>query len=98
MNKENEAKALINDLLTAELVANASLHIKNVIYRIDRGVLVANSHVVITAQTRAVLFSEIQGYIKKLHGEHVPLYSLPITQANDSFDALIRNHTKKILV
>ena len=96
MNKENEAKELISVLLKTEMVANASLDVKNVSYRLEGGSVNACSHVVITAQTKAMLFSEIESYVEMNYDEHVPVYSLPITQANDSFDALIRTHTKKI--
>ena len=96
LNKENEAKELISVLLKSELVANASLDVKNVSYRLEKGSLIASSHAVITAQTKAMLFSEIEAYIKNIYGELLPIYSLPITQANNSFDDLIRNHTKKI--
>lgn len=92
----NEATVLVNSLLEEGLIANASIDNDNTSYRIENNKIVKNVNCVITAQTKALLFSLIDKYIKENYGEHVQIYSLPITQANSSFDTLIRTNTKKI--
>lgn len=96
LDKKHDAQALVNSLLKDELIANASIDRDNVSYRMENGVCVNNINSVITAQTKALLFSHIEKLIKEQYGESIPIYSLPITQANGSFDSLIRTNTQKI--
>jgi uncharacterized protein involved in tolerance to divalent cations len=92
----NEAKELISELLLEGLVAHASIDHENDSYKLVDGAVTKEVNFVITAQTKALLFSEIDSLIKKKLGDQVPIYSLPITQANDSFDRWIRANTRKI--
>jgi uncharacterized protein involved in tolerance to divalent cations len=91
-----EAKSLIHDMLHEGLVAHASIDHENDSYKIVDGSVVKEVNFVVTAQTKALLFSEIDTMVKGKLGDQVPIYSLPITQANDSFDRWIRANTRKI--
>ncbi len=96
LDKLNEAKELVDLLLKNELIANASIDNDNVSYRLIQGDLHKTVNSVITAQTKSMLFSTIVKLIEEKYGENVVIYSMPITQANASFDELIRNHTNRI--
>jgi len=87
---------LVANLLEQKLIANASIDKDNVSYRFDGSSINAVVETVITAQTKAMLFSQIDTLVKEKHGDNVPVFSQPITQTNPSFDALIRNHTLKV--
>lgn len=96
LDKINDAKKFVEILLRDGLIANASIDDDNISYRIENNEMVKNVNCVITAQTKALLFSQIEKFIKEKYGGNVQIYSLPITQANNSFDSLIRSNTKKI--
>jgi uncharacterized protein involved in tolerance to divalent cations len=96
LNQVNEAKELIDTLLLEDLIANASIDISNVSYSKENGSIVKNVNTVITAQTKSMLFSSIVSVVSEKYGTEVPIFSMPITQANSSFDHIIREHTKKI--
>lgn len=96
LDKVNNAKDLVEILLKDGLIANASIDNDNISYRIENDTMIKNVNCVITAQTKSLLFSLIENYINERYGFHVQIYSVPITQANNSFDTLIRNSTKKI--
>lgn len=96
LDRKHDAQALVNNLLKEELIANASIDRDNVSYRRENGTFVKNINTVITAQTKALLFSYIEKLVREQCGEDIPIYSLPITQVNGSFDAFIRTNTKKI--
>lgn len=51
---------------------------------------------VITAQTKAMLFSQIDNFLKEKYSDDVPIFSLPLTQVSHAFDSLIRSKTQKI--
>lgn len=95
LDKINNAKDLVALLLEEGLIANASIDHDNIYYLKKEGKIQKTVNSVITAQTKAILFSEVTEFIRLHYGEHVPVYSLPITQANHSFDDLIRENTKK---
>lgn len=95
LDSENEAKEIVSELLMEKLIANASIDFDNVSYSLQNGEIKKSINSVITAQTKSLLFSQIEKMIHEKHGEHVPIFSMPITQANNSFDALIRNSTLK---
>lgn len=96
LDKKHDASELVNMLLKGELVANASIDLDNVSYRSENGQVVQSVNNVITGQTKALLFSQIERIVREKYGDKTALYSLPITQANSYFDALIRNATLKI--
>lgn len=96
LDKKHDATRLVNLLLQEELVANASIDIDNISYRVENNQIVQSTNNVITAQTKALLFSLIEKLIKEKYGDDTSIYSLPITQANYYFDMFIRSNTKKI--
>lgn len=95
LDRSNDAYEMANMLLMAGLVANASIDEDNISYHLAGNKIVKSINSVVTAQTKSLLFSQIDALIKKEYGDQVPVYSIPITQANDKFDALIRNNTIK---
>jgi uncharacterized protein involved in tolerance to divalent cations len=95
-DKISVARNLVALLLKNELVANASIDKNNTIYRLANKKVIKKTNIVITTQTKSLLFSHIEKLIKDKYGDQIPIYSVPITQANHSFDVLIRSNTKKI--
>ncbi len=95
LEQAKEAQEVVNELLALKLIANASIDIDNVSYRLADDRIERSIHSVITAQTKSLLFSQIERLIQEKHGENVPIFSMPITQANHTFDDLIRNSTIK---
>lgn len=95
LNEENEANVLVETLLMEGLIANASIDTDNISYRIENNKMVMNVNCVNTVQTKSLFFSQIENWIKEKYGDDVQIYSVPITQANHSFDTLIRTNTKK---
>jgi uncharacterized protein involved in tolerance to divalent cations len=93
LNHQTNAKVLIKNLLAQKLIANASIDINNEVYKLEGEELVSNKIIVVTAQTKSMLFSQIEKYIAATYGEDIPIYSMPIMQANHSFDHLIRSTT-----
>ena len=96
LDKINEAKELIDSLLKLELIANASIDTDNVSYKMENGEVVQTINNVITAQTKSLLFHELEIFIKEKYSNHVPIYCIPIINSNLAFDDFIRNNTKKI--
>jgi uncharacterized protein involved in tolerance to divalent cations len=93
LKSQTDAKDLIKKLIFEQLIANASIDFNNKIYRLEGNELISNSITVITAQTKSILFSQIEKFIATHYGEDIPIYSTPIMQANQSFDHLIRTTT-----
>lgn len=91
--KLDDAKMLINELLNASLIANASIDANNISYMLKDGDIQTKVYVVVTAQTKNLLFSQVEKVVSEKFGERVLMYSLPITNANIYFDQQIRNLT-----
>jgi uncharacterized protein involved in tolerance to divalent cations len=91
--KLDEAQILINQLLNESLIANASIDSNNVSYMLKEGVIQTKIYAVVTAQTKNLLFSQIEKIVAEKFGDRVLMYSLPITNANIYFDQEIRNKT-----
>jgi uncharacterized protein involved in tolerance to divalent cations len=96
LNAENEAKELVDLLFKDDLIANASIDVSNDSYSKVNNEIVKKTNTVITAQTKGLLFSEIEKVVVEKYGANIPIFTLPITQANHRFDDIIRNSTKKI--
>jgi uncharacterized protein involved in tolerance to divalent cations len=91
--KLDEAQMLINQLLSESLIANASIDSNNISYMLKEGVIQTKIYAVVTAQTKNLLFSQIEHIVAEKFGDSVLMYSLPITNANIYFDQEIRNKT-----
>lgn len=90
-----QAEDIVFELLKDNLIANASIDVDNTSYCIKNNEIVKTVYSVITAQTKSLLFSSIEQIVEDKYGKDIHIYSLPITQANTSFDSLIRNSTIK---
>jgi len=95
LDSDSEAHKLVSDLLTNRLVASASIDSNNAYYTILEGQVCETIHTVITAQTKANLFSSIENFVTEKIGIQPPIFSLPITQSNDNFADDIRSRTKQ---
>lgn len=93
LEESSHAEELVNGLLKSGLAASASIDSDNSYYEINDGTVNKTTHTVITAQTKALLFSKIELFVINMIGTEVPMYSLPITQANQFFDQYIRKRT-----
>jgi len=96
LDNTHSAKEFVNILLSKGLIANASIDSNNVSYRMENSEIIENLNSVITVQAKSLLFSKVDKFIKEKYGSHVPIFSLPITQASESFDTMIRGNTLKI--
>ncbi len=94
LDRSEKAKDLVNDLLENRLVASASIDSDNEYFTIIDDQVTKTIHTVITAQTKANLFSKVSDFIVQKHGIDPPIFSLPITQTNDSFADDIRSKTE----
>jgi uncharacterized protein involved in tolerance to divalent cations len=79
-----------------DLIAHASIDKDNhSIIKID-GKITEQTNLVITAQSKALLFNDILDFIEKNGIENTKVYSVPITQCNENFSDIIRKNTLKI--
>ncbi len=66
------AQHLVEDLLKEQLFANVTIDKENVSYKIENGEIVTTIKTVITAQTKSLLFTQIDNFIKEKYGAHIP--------------------------
>lgn len=83
-------------LLKKRMVAKATIDIDNVTYLMKDDEILTKTNTVITAQTKSLLFSQIEKLVVEIYGSSIPIYSVPITQANEQFDKMVRDNTLKI--
>ena len=95
LHEINEAKELTDLLLREKLVAHANIDETNITYTVENDEIVRSVNSVITAQTKALLFSDIERFVIDMYGDKVQIFSMPITQSSHTFDSLIRNNTRK---
>jgi uncharacterized protein involved in tolerance to divalent cations len=95
LDEQHDPINLVGKLLHENLAAKATIDRENTSFFLDEGVLKTQTRNVLTLQTRALLFSEIQQFLMNEFQKEVPMYSLPITQANSAFSDFIRMNTKK---
>lgn len=93
---DKDAQELVVSLLEQKLIASASIDADNEYYTTKDDKISKASHTVITAQTKSLLFTQIEKYVNEKYGKDIPIFSIPITQVNDYFDTYIRKRTKKI--
>lgn len=96
LDKNHNPRKLVDLLLQKRLVAKATIDIDNVTYLLKDDEILTTTNTVITAQTKSLLFSQIEKLVVEIYGTSIPIYSVPITQANDQFDKLVRDNTLKI--
>ncbi len=95
LEESHDSRSLVDLLLKKQLVAKATIDVNNVTYLARDEEIHTQINTVITAQTRSILFSQIEKLIDEMYGGTIPVYSLPITQANTQFDRFIRENTLK---
>ncbi|MBK9671936.1 MAG: divalent cation tolerance protein CutA [Bacteroidetes bacterium] len=96
LDSEENAGKLVKGLIANDLLAHASIDIDNRSFSKIDGELFQQTNVVITGQTKALLFTPILEYISREGYENTKVYSLPITQCNGNFSEIIRQNTQKI--
>jgi uncharacterized protein involved in tolerance to divalent cations len=88
---EEMAKSIGESLLKNKLVAYISIDMNNHFYTIDKdNQLVAESHSVLKAMTRALLFAKVEEHIQNHFGEHIKIFATPIALSNQDFSNYIR--------
>jgi uncharacterized protein involved in tolerance to divalent cations len=95
LNSESDAEQLAIDLLKAKLVAHASIDIENKSFVYDNE-LIKEINFVVTVQTKALLFTAVEEYVKNHYGENIKIFSLPITQCNKAFYDYLLEHAVKV--
>jgi uncharacterized protein involved in tolerance to divalent cations len=93
LKKEHNAKTLIHDLLREKLISSASIDENNVHFSMQNDVLVEEIYWVITAQTKALLFNDINKFVATTINEETPIIAIPIVGSNRIFDELLRSKT-----
>lgn len=96
LNSQQEAHEVALSLLERNLAAHASIDMDNNSYGKINGKIVKQGIYVLTLQTKALLFDKIVTFTIEKCGSGVKIYSLPITQCNETFSEDIRSHTERI--
>ena len=96
IEKNQDPMPLVTKLLEEKWIANATIDVENESYRALDNQITKTINTVITCQTKSLHFSKIAKIVALINGEKTPIYSIPVTQSNNSFDILIRENTQKI--
>lgn len=94
LDNEADSESLVTNLLNQQLIAHASVDRDNNSFRKLNGLVVKETQYLITAQTRALLFTEVVKVVNSFTQGEAKIYSVPITQCTDSFSDFIRQQTK----
>jgi uncharacterized protein involved in tolerance to divalent cations len=94
VDSRKNARDMVIKLMEKKLLAHASIDKDNESFIRKDGKILEEENYVITAQTKALLFNEVVGYVAHLAGDTVKIFSVPITQCNKSFEERIRENTK----
>lgn len=95
LEKNHDAKYLVETLLKTKLIASASIDVNNASYQLVNDVCKENIYTVITVQSKALLFSEIVAHVESIAGKETPIYSTPIVGSNKTFDNIIKSKTSQ---
>ncbi len=93
LKKHHDAKAVVQQLLSDKLIASASIDENNIMYKMENGTFCEDVYNIITAQSKSLLFPEIEKVVQNTIGEETPINSLPIVGSNELFDYAIRTKT-----
>jgi hypothetical protein len=96
LRTEHDPKKMVELLLTERLIASASIDMNNISYKMKNGIICEEIYNVITAQSKAQLFSTIVDVAEKEIGESISINSVPIVGANGFFNETVVNLTKSI--
>ncbi len=93
LKKEINAIELVKHLLEEKLIASATIDENNVSYKLEDNNFSTVTKNVITAQSKALLFSEIAKAVETKIGFETPIYSIPIISSNTVFKSNIKSNT-----
>ncbi len=96
LTSEQDAESLVRALLREKLVAHASIDKENVSLMYENNQVVQKLEYLVTAQSKALLFNAIVDFVANNYGGNIKIYSLPITQCNETFSEVIRKQTKAV--
>ncbi len=96
LNKEEMATRCAQTLVKEKLVARASIDVNNKVLQNEGDLLITETICVITAQTKAILFTKIVEFIQTHFDKKASIFSTPLTQANDNLSHFIRENTQDI--
>lgn len=96
LDSQEDARELTYNLIDKGLFAHASIDKDNHSIQKTGDKITEQTYFVITGQTKALLFNSILYHVKQQGIENAKIYSVPITQCNETFGEMIRNNTLKI--
>lgn len=95
LDSQKDARLLVEGLLAADLLAHASIDKDNHSFMKTNGIITEQTSYVITGQSKALLFGDIVRYVEAHGKDNIRIFSLPVTQCNETFANIIRTSTKK---
>lgn len=90
------AEEIAQEFLLNGLAASASIDIDNRFMIVENDKIVKSIHIVLTLQTKALLFSKINNFVAQKLGKNVPVFTLPITHSNDYFYHFLKDNTQPV--
>lgn len=94
LEDQSKAKDIAKALLTEKLVVEVRIDYDNHVFNLVNNKVVERTTCILTMQTKGMLFTEIMDFVQEKFGKEIPVYSVPITQGNESLTNKIRNNTK----
>lgn len=94
LEDQSKAKDIAKALLTEKLVVEVRIDYDNHVFNLVNNQVVERTTCILTMQTKGMLFTEIMDFVQEKFGKEIPVYSVPITQGNESLTNKIRNNTK----
>ncbi len=94
LEDQSKAKDIAKALLTEKLVVEVRIDYDNHVFNLENNEVKESTTCILTMQTKGMLFTEIVNFVHDKFGKDIPVYSVPITQGNDSLTNKIRNKTK----
>jgi uncharacterized protein involved in tolerance to divalent cations len=96
LEDQTKAKQIAESLLKEKLVVEIRIDYNNHVFNLIDGEIKEKTTCILTMQTKGMLFYEVLNHVQSTFGEDIPIYSVPITQGNESLTNQIRNNTKQI--
>ncbi len=94
LEDQSKAKDIAKALLTEKLVVEVRIDYDNHVFNLENNEIIERTTCILTMQTKGMLFNEITSFVHDKFGNDIPVYSVPITQGNESLTNKIRNNTK----
>lgn len=96
LEDQTKAKQIAEALLKEKLVAEIRIDYNNHVFNMVNDEIIEKTTCILTMQTKGMLFNDVMHYVQSRFGNEIPVYSVPITQGNESLTNQIRNNTKFI--